>query len=197
MRQLAVSTGVPRSPLPPDASVSVWEEGRGRAAWVMGSGWTINYVINLNHLSHSSIPTIDSHTRRYMYVRFHLNMDFHTTHTTHSNPITPPPTMTDLLDTAANQEAQGRSRRTRVKSQRALESEQTDRILARAKTQQRAGESSTAEASTSTSAAVAPPAPKRAKGKAKKQDGQTLYCICKTDGEDGRPMIECGICNDW
>jgi hypothetical protein len=73
----------------------------------------------------------------------------------------------------------GRVSRTRVKSQRALESEQTNRLIARAKQEEQKG------------AVVIP------KKRVKKEKKVEIYCICKTPGDDGRPMIECGTCSDW
>lgn len=106
--------------------------------------------------------------------------------------------MTDLLEGSQSlTEDSGRSKRARVKSQRALESEQTDRILARARAQQRAADGPVASGSGSPSSSIAPPPIKKSRAKTKKKDEPVLYCICKTDGEDGRPMIECGICQDW
>lgn len=76
----------------------------------------------------------------------------------------------------------GRATRTRVKSQRALESEHTNRLLARAKQEEQNGASASA-------------LPKKRRAKQTKE--VEVYCVCKSIGEDGRPMIECGTCNDW
>ena len=90
-----------------------------------------------------------------------------------------------------------RSSRARIKSQRALESEQTDRLFSRAKAieRERSAASSGVEL-----AAKAPPVKRKNGSKATKKGkgGKVeVYCICKTDGMDERPMIECGECNDW
>ncbi|KAK8854541.1 hypothetical protein IAR55_003280 [Kwoniella newhampshirensis] len=72
------------------------------------------------------------------------------------------------------------SGRARHKSQRALESEDTKRLIASASKEV---------------AADSKPKSRGAKGKKKKKEEEEVYCICKqnTDG----PMIECGECNDW
>jgi hypothetical protein len=85
-----------------------------------------------------------------------------------------------------------RSSRTRVKSQRALESAYTDRLLRRAKV---------IPADPSSSSPTASGSRKNASEVAKKRKSQPavkeVYCICKSDGQEGKPMIECGYCNDW
>ncbi|OCF38747.1 hypothetical protein I317_07477 [Kwoniella heveanensis CBS 569] len=77
--------------------------------------------------------------------------------------------------------------RTRVKSQRVLEAEDTKRFLKnQANASKEAHHVAVSNASTNTDM--------KAKGKGKKKEEET-YCICKTNN-DG-PMIECGECNDW
>lgn len=109
------------------------------------------------------------------------------------------------------------SSRAKVKSQRALESEDTNRLLAIAKARARAeADGSAADASyASTGAALsanltaaeASTAGEGSKGrkKATSQKGrkgsrktrkEDVYCLCKSPESD-RPMIECGHCNDW
>ncbi|WVF67639.1 hypothetical protein IAT40_002397 [Kwoniella sp. CBS 6097] len=75
--------------------------------------------------------------------------------------------------------------RTRVKSQRVLEAEDTKRFL---KTQADASKETPASEHSN------PASSSKTKGKGRKKEEET-YCICKTD-TDG-PMIECGECNDW
>jgi len=87
-----------------------------------------------------------------------------------------------------------RSSRARVKSQRALDSEFTDRLFTRAKDKpvNEAETSQVAKGNTKTK--TKGKAPKKRGGKGKKQE---VYCVCRSDGTDGRPMIECGECTDW
>lgn len=96
-----------------------------------------------------------------------------------------------------------RSTRTRVKSQRALESEDSNRLLAQAKKAQldaESGEGDVAIAESSTAAAKRTRPKKKAvpgKGKSRKTKGEEeVWCICRTS-EGDTPMIECGVCNDW
>ncbi|WVQ68540.1 uncharacterized protein L199_006749 [Kwoniella botswanensis] len=81
--------------------------------------------------------------------------------------------------------------RTRVKSQRVLEAEETKRYLHKQAQSQAEEVVSALEKPASKSKSQAKG--KKSKGK-KVAEGQ-VYCICKTDN-DG-PMIECGECNDW
>ena len=79
------------------------------------------------------------------------------------------------------------SARTRNKSQRFLELEETNRAFAAAKA--RAAESGVEQVEKSRTV-------KAGKGKGKRRvKKEEVYCICKNEG-DG-PMIECGGCNDW
>ena len=90
------------------------------------------------------------------------------------------------------------SSRARNKSQRALESEDTNRLLAKAKAlAQASAESPTGsgEASTSKTQNGRLKDKHTRKGKAKKKQDE-VWCICKTSGGN-EPMIECGVCNDW
>ncbi|WWC71289.1 uncharacterized protein I206_105242 [Kwoniella pini CBS 10737] len=76
--------------------------------------------------------------------------------------------------------------RTRVKSQRVLEAEDTKRfLLKQTKLEAEPGSTSTKPKTYS----------KKGKGKGKKKAEDEVYCICKTDNEGS--MIECGECNDW
>lgn len=97
------------------------------------------------------------------------------------------------------------SGRNKVKSQRAIESEDTARMFAAVKARQKA--EAEAEAAASASGGDVKPATAtkskahtnkgkgKAKGKAKKEE---VYCVCKKPtGEDDGPMIECAECNDW
>nr|XP_019044990.1 hypothetical protein I302_06906 [Kwoniella bestiolae CBS 10118]OCF23920.1 hypothetical protein I302_06906 [Kwoniella bestiolae CBS 10118] len=80
--------------------------------------------------------------------------------------------------------------RTRVKSQRVLEAEETKQYLlkqAHAHTQ--------AQGTASAEPPASKPVSNTKKGKGKKKVEDQVYCICKTDNEG--PMIECGECNDW
>jgi hypothetical protein len=94
---------------------------------------------------------------------------------------------------STSEQAQGTTRtsaRTRNKSQRFIELEETNRAFAAAKAR------AAAEGSTSfvpeKSRVVKTKSKGKARSKAKKEE---LYCICKDQGEG--PMIECGGCNDW
>lgn len=92
----------------------------------------------------------------------------------------------------------GPSKRARVKSQRALESEQTDRLFARARAQERAiATSMDLSHPPSSNGSNLQGGSRKPKGRRGMKKFVVEYCICKTDGEEGTPMIECGICNDW
>ncbi|WVQ72688.1 hypothetical protein IAR50_002248 [Cryptococcus sp. DSM 104548] len=84
-----------------------------------------------------------------------------------------------MADIAAVDLVSRTSKRSRVKSQKVLEYEDTKRAL------------QAAQATASAPSSSAPPA--QPKVKRKKQDD--TYCLCKKD-TDG-PMIECDHCNDW
>ncbi|ODN77740.1 hypothetical protein L202_04879 [Cryptococcus amylolentus CBS 6039] len=75
-----------------------------------------------------------------------------------------------------------RAKRSRVKSQKVLENEETRRALHAAQ----------AAAAAYAPSSPAPPAQPRAKRQKKEAD---TYCLCKKDTEG--PMIECDHCNDW
>ncbi|WVQ95214.1 hypothetical protein IAU59_002308 [Kwoniella sp. CBS 9459] len=82
--------------------------------------------------------------------------------------------------------------RTRVKSQRVLEAEDTKRFLRnQAEASKEAATSDQKKPASSSSSS----AKSKAKGKGKKHKEEETYCICKTNA-DG-PMIECDQCNDW
>jgi hypothetical protein len=108
-------------------------------------------------------------------------------------------------DPPASSSSSRLSSRPRVKSQRAIESEHVDRLLARAKhnaRQQELQAQREGSASTATSDQLKKTSKGDGVGKAPKRKGKRVkvdevYCICKGDGEDGRPMIECGQCDDW
>ena len=98
-----------------------------------------------------------------------------------------------MADTAGpSSPPRARSSRTRVKTQRALDSEHVERLLAKAKAGEPVPELENASSKEKVTKAKAKVPKKTKKGKNK-----TTYCICQTDGEDGRPMIECEECNDW
>jgi len=78
------------------------------------------------------------------------------------------------------------SSRARNKSQRQLESELTNRYF-KAKT-------APGDTPEPIAIAVKREAKRSVKRKGKKD---AVYCICRSDGNEGRPMIECGECNDW
>ncbi|WWC90433.1 uncharacterized protein L201_005368 [Kwoniella dendrophila CBS 6074] len=79
--------------------------------------------------------------------------------------------------------------RTRVKSQRVLEAEDTKRyLLKQAQAQVNPQHQETPGRS-------AKPTTYSKKGKGKKKVDNEVYCVCKTDNEGS--MIECGECNDW
>jgi hypothetical protein len=82
----------------------------------------------------------------------------------------------------------GRTSRTRVKSQRALESEHSERLLRRARV-------IPAQSSSSLKSDAKPQVTPKKKSSGVKE--RRLYCICRSDGLEGTPMIECGECNDW
>ena len=82
-----------------------------------------------------------------------------------------------------------RSTRTRVKSQRAIESEFADRLFSRSKDKPIDPEREASQAR--------PRAKGKSKAPRKRGKKEELYCLCRTDGKDGRPMIECGECSDW
>lgn len=98
------------------------------------------------------------------------------------------------------------SGRNKVKSQRAIESEDSARMFAAAKARQKA--EAEAEAAAQASGDVKPSSRSqnksksqatKGKGKAKsKPKKEEVYCVCKkpTNDDDG-PMIECAECNDW
>ncbi|WWC63600.1 uncharacterized protein I303_106205 [Kwoniella dejecticola CBS 10117] len=77
--------------------------------------------------------------------------------------------------------------RTRVKSQRVLEAEDTKRFLS--------NQSKAAAEADVKVPAKAKTYGKKSKGKGKKKSDDEVYCICKTNNEGS--MIECGECNDW
>ncbi|KAK6910949.1 hypothetical protein I203_104984 [Kwoniella mangroviensis CBS 8507] len=83
--------------------------------------------------------------------------------------------------------------RTRVKSQRVLEAEETKRYLHKQAQAQSQAEEVVSALEKPASKSKSQAKGKKSKGK-KVAEGQ-VYCICKTDN-DG-PMIECGECNDW
>ena len=83
-----------------------------------------------------------------------------------------------------------RSTRTRIKSQRAIDSEFTDRLFAKPKDKPVASVPAVVEVKGKTKGKRAGPGKK----KGKKDE---VYCVCRSDGADGRPMIECGVCTDW
>lgn len=88
-----------------------------------------------------------------------------------------------------------RSARVRVKSQRAVEAETTQRLLAQARKAQ--------VAASEIESASSKPSPARRKSVAKrtkvvKGRKDELFCVCRQPtSEDDGPMIECGECNDW
>ncbi len=87
-----------------------------------------------------------------------------------------------------------RSSRTRIKSQRALESEFTDRLFSKGKDKAvEADPPPNANTNNATKMKAKGKAPRKRGGKGKKEE----YCICRSDGTDGRAMIECGVCSDW
>lgn len=116
------------------------------------------------------------------------------------------------------------SSRARVKSQRAMESEDTNRLLAIAKARARAAaeagsttdadgdsfpatagddhtavsapEGASADAESSTAARKRGSRGGRKAATARKAKQEETWCICKSTESD-RPMIECGHCNDW
>lgn len=87
-----------------------------------------------------------------------------------------------------------RPTRTRNKSQRALEAEHLDKLMARAKAQSK-DVAAVLAAESSSPATVA--ALRKPRGKARRKKEVEEYCVCKSGGDDGRAMIECGACNDW
>ncbi|ORX38275.1 hypothetical protein BD324DRAFT_346512 [Kockovaella imperatae] len=102
------------------------------------------------------------------------------------------------------------SGRTRVKSQRALESEHVERLFTLAKNREAnpsparnasAGQDDDSSqiimASSSKKVKSKPPKSKSKKRTKKQSKDSDTYCICQSDGEDGRPMIECGTCDNW
>jgi predicted component of type VI protein secretion system len=108
------------------------------------------------------------------------------------NPIETPSAMPETP--AESSTTATRSVRTRNKSQRALEAEHLEKLMARAKAQSK--DVAAVLAAESSSATVTASAKKpRVKGRKKKEVEE--YCICRTSGDDGRAMIECGVCNDW
>ena len=83
-----------------------------------------------------------------------------------------------------------RSTRTRIKSQRAIDSEFTDRLFSKPKDKLVAIVPAVDEVKGKTKGKRAGPGKK----KGKKED---VYCLCRSNGSDERPMIECGACSDW
>ena len=93
------------------------------------------------------------------------------------------------------------SSRTRVKSQRALESEVTNRILSAAKVQHDETDVTEAGAPASKRAKGPPKGKGTRKGGKKSKDVKVedeVFCVCrKPSGDEDGPMIECEECNDW
>lgn len=84
-----------------------------------------------------------------------------------------------------------RSTRTRIKSQRALDSEFADRLFS--KTKDKPVEKVEPVLMTATKKGKTK-VPSKRRGKVSKEE---LFCICRSDGSDARAMIECGDCGDW
>jgi hypothetical protein len=116
--------------------------------------------------------------------------------------------------------SEGRSSRTRIKSQRAIESETTLRLLARARKaeagifniannhNEETGQEGDAHARSPTRGKRSlgtgtGSGSKKSKSKAKAKPRRSgkkeeVYCVCKKPtSEDDGPMIECAECNDW
>lgn len=97
-----------------------------------------------------------------------------------------------------------RSSRTRIKSQRAIESETTQRLLAKARKVEAGINNSGGPTGQGSPLATSTSRSKRVSGSGRKtkprniNKKQELYCVCKKPtSEDDGPMIECAECNDW
>lgn len=109
--------------------------------------------------------------------------------------------MTEIPSSAGPSTYTGRSStRVKHKSQRAIESEDTNRLLSRARAAAAAaarGESVGAESSSTAQIRDSTIMGKANKGKkGRKTKEEDVWCICKSADGSG-PMIECGECNDW
>jgi len=104
--------------------------------------------------------------------------------------------------TSAPVQAQARtSGRNKVKSQRAMDSEDTARMFAAVKARQKADAEAIARGEQPAAPVVHESKVKsrsskgKGKGRANKEE---LYCLCRQpSGDDDGPMIECAECNDW
>jgi hypothetical protein len=94
------------------------------------------------------------------------------------------------------------SARTKVKSQRAQDSEDVARLYAAVKARQKADAEALARGDPLPPRLLSEVSKPKSrvsrgkwKGKAKKDE---VYCVCKKpSGDDDGPMIECAECNDW
>jgi hypothetical protein len=104
--------------------------------------------------------------------------------------------------TSAHEQTQTRtSARNKVKSQRAMDSEDTLRLIANVRARQKADAEAIArgEQPSPVAAEGAKSRSRKTKGKGKwKVSKEELYCVCRKPSEDDEgPMIECAECNDW
>jgi hypothetical protein len=110
--------------------------------------------------------------------------------------------VTSIGGSSASTQPQGRtSGRNKIKSQRAMDSEDTARMIAAVKARQKADAEAIARGEVPPSVAAEAGKSKSKSGKAKgkgKASKEELYCLCrKPAGDDDGPMIECAECNDW
>lgn len=111
--------------------------------------------------------------------------------------------MSDLASPIAGPSTGRTSNRVKNKSQRAIESEDTQKLIARARERARLaaeGEAgSNRSGSVVTDGAPIKSGPKKVsgkKGKPGKRKEREYWCLCKSTDGSG-PMIECWECNDW
>jgi hypothetical protein len=106
------------------------------------------------------------------------------------------------MGTSAAGQGQARtSGRNKIKSQRAMDSEDTARMFAAVKARQKADAEAIARGEQPAAPVVHDPKVKSKSSKAKgkgRANREELYCLCrKPSGDHDGPMIECAECNDW